>query len=197
MACLARPFDIRQWQGLSSRLVFALKHFLQNSDEIEIGKHTLKYVTDQVSQTTAEDFEKTMVLRGPIKQVAPVVEVADHTSTLVQTHVMSVDKARAITTDITDKLVPPALPQAAVVQILTGPNAGKELELLKNLTTLGKPGVQVAVLARRPSGYFITYVEGSTFPSVNGHLLNDQPRQLNDHDVIELAGVKMEFFLKA
>ncbi len=189
--------DLDSTNGLNVNGLPAKKHFLQNSDEIEIGKHTLKYVTDQVSQTTAEDFEKTMVLRGPIKQVAPVVEVADHTSTLVQTHVMSVDKARAITTDITDKLVPPALPQAAVVQILTGPNAGKELELLKNLTTLGKPGVQVAVLARRPSGYFITYVEGSTFPSVNGHLLNDQPRQLNDHDVIELAGVKMEFFLKA
>jgi hypothetical protein len=41
-----------------------------------------------------------------------------------------------------------------------GPNAGKELELTKTLTTLGKPGMQVAVIARRPHGYFITHVEG-------------------------------------
>jgi len=80
--------------------------------------------------------------------------------------------------------------------ILTGANAGKELELTKNLTTLGKPGVQVSVITRRPQGYFITHVEGASFPVVNGKALDAQARQLNDHDVIELAGVKMEYFVK-
>ena len=82
------------------------------------------------------------------------------------------------------------------VQLLTGPSAGKELELTKNLTTLGKPGVQVAVITRRPHGYFITHVEGANFPIVNGKTLGVQAHQLNDHDVVELAGVKMEFFIK-
>ena len=86
--------------------------------------------------------------------------------------------------------------KVAVVQILTGPNAGKELELVKNLTTLGKPGLQVAVLTRRPQGFFITHVEGAKFPLVNGHALTNQAYQLNDHDVIELAGIKMEFYFK-
>ena len=83
-----------------------------------------------------------------------------------------------------------------MVQVLTGPNAGKELELVKNLTTLGKPGMQVAVLTRRPHGFFITHVEGEKFPLVNGQALTNQARQLNEHDVIELAGVKMEFYFK-
>lgn len=91
--------------------------------------------------------------------------------------------------------VPPAQPPAAI-QILTGPGAGKELDLVKNLTTLGKPGVQVAVITKRPHGFFITHVEGAQFPRVNGVPLDAQPRQLNDHDIVELAGVKMEFFLK-
>jgi pSer/pThr/pTyr-binding forkhead associated (FHA) protein len=82
------------------------------------------------------------------------------------------------------------------IQLLSGANAGKELELTKPLTTLGKPGVQVAVLTRRPQGYFITHVEGSTRPSVNGQQIGAAPHSLKDHDVIELAGVKMEFFLK-
>ncbi len=91
----------------------------------------------------------------------------------------------------------PAEPQPlAALQILTGGNAGKEIELVKNLTTLGKPGVQVSVITRRPQGYFITHVEGAVFPIVNGKALDSQARQLNDHDVIELAGVKMEFFIK-
>jgi len=82
------------------------------------------------------------------------------------------------------------------IQILSGPSAGKELPLSKPLTTLGKPGVQVAVIAKRPQGYFITHVEGAAFPVVNGKQLDAQAHGLNDHDVIELAGVKMEFYLK-
>jgi pSer/pThr/pTyr-binding forkhead associated (FHA) protein len=82
------------------------------------------------------------------------------------------------------------------IQLLSGGSAGKELELNKPLTTLGKPGVQVAVLTRRPQGYFITHVEGAARPSVNGEPIGAAPHALKDHDVIELAGVKMEFFLK-
>jgi pSer/pThr/pTyr-binding forkhead associated (FHA) protein len=83
-----------------------------------------------------------------------------------------------------------------VIQILTGSNAGRELELTKPLTTLGKPQVQVAVITKRPNGYFITHVEGSTHPVVNGKTLDAQAHQLADHDIIEIAGVKMEFYLK-
>ena len=90
----------------------------------------------------------------------------------------------------------PGQPLGAI-QLLSGANAGKELELTKPLTTLGKPGVQVAVLTRRPAGYFITHVEGANRPTVNGQSIGAAPHSLKDHDVIELAGVKMEFFLKA
>jgi pSer/pThr/pTyr-binding forkhead associated (FHA) protein len=85
---------------------------------------------------------------------------------------------------------------AGTIQILSGPNAGRELPLSKPLTTLGKPGIQVAVIARRPQGYFITHVEGANFPVVNGKPLDAQAQKLQDHDIIDLAGVKMEFFLK-
>ncbi|MCX8018081.1 MAG: hypothetical protein N2690_09325, partial [Rhodocyclaceae bacterium] len=90
----------------------------------------------------------------------------------------------------------PALPLGAI-QVLNGSNAGKTLDLIKSLTTLGKPGVQVAVIARRPHGYFLTHVEGAQHPAVNGQSIGTQAHELKDHDVIELAGVKMEFFLKA
>jgi len=83
-----------------------------------------------------------------------------------------------------------------VIQVLTGSNAGRELELTKALTTLGKPGVQVAVITKRPQGYYLTHVEGAVFPIVNGRTLDAQAHSLNDHDVIELAGVKMEFYVK-
>ena len=92
----------------------------------------------------------------------------------------------------------PAAPpnQIGAIQILNGANAGRELELTKTLTTLGKPGLQVAVITRRPQGYFITHVEGANFPVVNGSQLDAQAHPLSDHDVIEIAGVMMEFFIK-
>src|SRR5690606_7258256 len=84
----------------------------------------------------------------------------------------------------------------AAIQVLSGAAAGKTLDLTKNLTTIGKPGLQVAVITKRPTGYFITHVEGATYPTLNGASLGAQAHPLNDHDLIEIAGVKMEFFYK-
>ena len=96
---------------------------------------------------------------------------------------------------------PAAVPKSAqplgAIQLLSGGNAGKELELSKPLTTLGKPGVQVAVLTRRPQGYFITHVEGAQRPTVNGQPIGSAPHALKDHDLVEIAGIKMEFFHKS
>lgn len=187
------------------------KHFLQSNDVIEIGKYKLKYLNDQPTQTSAADFEKTMVLRAPINKVtteskldesfnrthventamkAPQEGNAHFNTTAFNTTSPKAAAARPADSSDTGVI------QVAVIQILNGPNLGKELELNKNLTTLGKPGVQVAVLARRPHGYFITHVEGTSFPLLNGSSIGEQPHQLNDHDIIELAGVKMEFYFK-
>ncbi len=191
--------DLNSTNGLVVNGVATKKHFLQNNDLIEIGKHSLKYMNDQVSKTSAAEFEKTMVMRGPVKmEAAAPVEIAEPTAGFTQTQILANKTPAATAADKTDKLdAPVPISQIAVVQILSGPNAGKELELVKNLTTLGKPGVQVAVLAKRPHGYFITHVEGASFPAVNGKDLNEQPHQLNDHDLIDLAGVKMEFYFKS
>jgi pSer/pThr/pTyr-binding forkhead associated (FHA) protein len=208
--------DLNSTNGLEVNGVPTKKHFLQNNDLIEIGKYKLKYLNDQVGQASAADFEKTMILRAPPKQTTHGIEKTDEAAGSTQNQTNPITRQAEEVTAKTGRFgspqpVPsqapsPAVPpsvvaapvpsQVAAVQILTGPNAGKELELVKNLTTLGKPGVQVAVLTRRPHGFFITHVEGAHHPMVNGQTLGDQPHQLNDHDVIELAGIKMEFYFK-
>ncbi|MDO8264655.1 MAG: FHA domain-containing protein [Gallionella sp.] len=194
--------DLDSTNGLEVNGTPTKKHFLQNNDVIEIGKYKLKYVNDQVAQSSPADFEKTMVLRSPVKQAAPGASKPAEPAGFTQTQANPVKPAAETVAEKTGKLdtfqptAQAAPAQVAVVQVLTGPNAGKELELIKNLTTLGKPGVQVAVLTRRPHGFFITHVEGASHPTVNGIALSDQPHQLNDHDVIELVGVKMEFYFK-
>jgi pSer/pThr/pTyr-binding forkhead associated (FHA) protein len=203
--------DLDSTNGLAVNGTPTKKHFLQNNDLIEIGKFKLKFLNDQVSQGSSPDFEKTMVLRTPIRTAVPNPaapnmekprEPAGPASMAAEITAKFEPSSPASHAPAVAAAVPTRVQQAesfhraAVVQILTGPNAGKELELVKNLTTLGKPGLQVAVLTRRPQGFYITYVEGEHFPLVNGKALNNQPQQLNDHDVIELAGIKMEFYFK-
>ena len=184
------------------------KHILQNNDVVEIGKYKLKYVGDQpaAGHTSVQDFEKTMVMRSP--RVAAPRAFGDTQGVGLSTQGGRPSPAAPVLTGTNPSARAPAAAPAAAprpaahdqmlaaIQILTGPGAGKEMELIKNLTTLGKPGVQVAVITRRPQGYFITHVEGTVFPVVNGKVLETQAHPLHDHDVIELAGVKMEFFLK-
>ncbi|MEO0973561.1 MAG: FHA domain-containing protein [Pseudomonadota bacterium] len=84
------------------------------------------------------------------------------------------------------------------IQVLSGSFAGKELELSKALTTLGRPGIQVAAISRRAEGYFIVHVESgkpNDFPKLNGEEIGPKAHALRDRDVIQLAGVKMGFFL--
>ncbi len=199
--------DLDSTNGLEVNGVPTKKHFLQSGDVVEIGKYKLKYINDAVSQTTAADFEKTMVMRAPVKQdtassgAAPNMQATPDTvktGKFETVHPAGTTTGSQPASPAQTPTPPPAAPvqQSAAIQVLTGPNAGKELELVKNLTTLGKPGLQVAVLTRRPQGFFITHVEGEKYPSVNGVSLTSQPHQLNDHDVIELAGVKMEFYYK-
>jgi len=183
------------------------KHFLQNNDVIELGKYKLKYVNESPAGVAkAADFEKTMVLRpGAIKpSPAPAAPPAAPAPAAAPAPTPAAAKAGdtvqgpATTMPPVSAPKPASAPQkSAALQLLSGANAGKELDLTKPLTTLGKPGVQVAVITRRPQGFFITHVEGASFPVVNGKPLDAQAHALNDHDVIELAGVKMEFFLKA
>ena len=102
----------------------------------------------------------------------------------------------ATATGIDPRTAPNALPMAKL-QVLSGAFAGRELELTKALTTLGRPGVQVAAITRRAEGYYIVHVESGEegdFPLVNGQPIGAKARRLSDNDVVQLAGVKMGFF---
>lgn len=186
------------------------KHFLQANDVIEIGKHKLKYFNDAPSQASAADFEKTMIIRSPAKPAGPAAVSAPTPAPAMAPSAEraasdTVTNMRAAAPEVVKPAAPPPTPTAhadhaplpdAAIQVLSGAAAGRTLDLTKNLTTIGKPGLQVAVITKRPNGYFITHVEGANFPALNGMSLGAQAHPLGDHDMIEIAGVKMEFFFK-
>ncbi len=83
------------------------------------------------------------------------------------------------------------------VKILSGPKAGEAIDLVKPYTTLGSPGLQVAVVARRGKDYYLMPMGGTAGagnpPTVNGEPLGASSRKLNVGDTIEVAGSKLQF----
>ena len=146
----------------------AKKHFLQNGDMIELGKYKLKFLNDAGLEFTAGLNRSNTIPPGELEHL-----------------------------DANPNLVPPKpLAPEAVICLLNGPNVGRELVLTKALTTLGRPGVQVAVISRRPHDYFITHVQGTQFPLVNGKTLGTEAHPLQPDDIFELSGIQMQFVIR-
>jgi pSer/pThr/pTyr-binding forkhead associated (FHA) protein len=160
------------------------KHALQHGDVITVGHHQLRFVEDDDAQQ--DEFEKTMVIQPsqrPVEKIQAAAPAPGPTGTTGSVRALP-DGAQ------------PTLKKAKL-QVLSGAFAGRELELSKALTTLGRPGVQVAAITRRSDGFYIVHVEADrsdNYPLVNGTPIGAQARRLIDNDVIQLAGVKMGFF---
>jgi pSer/pThr/pTyr-binding forkhead associated (FHA) protein len=196
------------------------KHALQHSDVITVGHHQLRFVETQSNDAEQEEFEKTMVITpgsamaaqaakrasaaaavppAPPAKPATPASSASNAPTIVPPPAAKSkekDKDESHTSTIAGVDAPVAL-QKAKLQVLSGAFAGRELDLNKALTTLGRPGVQVAAISRRAEGFFIIHVDSGKaedYPLVNGSPIGQQARKLVNNDVIQLAGVKMGFF---
>jgi hypothetical protein len=187
--------DLNSTNGTYVNGMAVKKHVLKENDVVELGKYRLKFLKDGQDFAATNTFEKAFMPQGESAQLGNAPRA--HTETM-----LGFAETTLTDSNPTNGWQAPAGGAAphsetmGVVQILSGRNAGRELDLSKSLTTLGKPGVQVAVITRRPHGYFITHVEGDAFPILNGRQLDAQAHLLGDHDVIEIAGVKMEFYLR-
>ncbi|GIX21254.1 MAG: hypothetical protein KatS3mg121_0037 [Gammaproteobacteria bacterium] len=191
--------DLNSTNGTYVNGTLIKKHALKHGDVIGIGKHQLKYLNEPAG---AEDaFEKTMVIRPDavgMPEATGSVEIGASVKKIAQAEQQQAAQTPAAAPANTGAQPAAAGTRRAKLQILNGANAGKELELTKALTTIGKPGTQVAAITRRPQGYFIIHVEGGAggqTPIINGKQIGTQATALKDHDIIEVAGVKMEFFL--
>ena len=81
----------------------------------------------------------------------------------------------------------------AAIKVMSGAAAGREVPLVKVVTTIGKPGVAVAAITRRPHGYVVALVEGATKPTINGSPIGTEAINLRHGDLLELAGTQMQF----
>lgn len=188
--------DLNSTNGTLVNSKLIKKQLLQHADLIGVGRFQLTYINDAVHSSASMhnekiSFEKTvLILSSAIKpkQTLPAKKPVEITTAANLTGLVSV-MAPPNSAPKKDKKT------IGKIHVLTGTRSGHELVLNKAMTTLGKAGEQVAVITKRASGYFITHVEGQVFPIVNGASVGAQAFALTNHDVIELVGVKMEFYL--
>jgi hypothetical protein len=153
------------------------RHILQNGDVIDIGGYQLKYVNQKAQASM--DFDRTMLMPD-----MPKMEAVNAVMESPSAHVVpSLSVAREMQAKF---------PLGGVKVV----GAGQEKELNRVCATFGKAGEQVAVINRRPHGYFLTHVEGRKHPLVNGKSIGAGPYALQPNDLIEVGGEKLIFFLK-
>jgi pSer/pThr/pTyr-binding forkhead associated (FHA) protein len=158
------------------------KHFLQDKDVIELAKYKIQFLAELQPATPAP---------APAAVPMPVIKpVSAATAAPVQA-------VKRPLTQVSMQTLARIIAQSTIAQgsikVLTGANAGKQLALIKPITTIGRPGGQVAVITQQPDGYLLTHVEGDARPLLNGVALGDEPEPLADGDVIDIAGTRMGF----
>lgn len=94
--------------------------------------------------------------------------------------------------DAASEAAAPGLLRASI-KVLSGAAAGRTLELTKERTTIGKPGLAVAAISRQTGGFVVHHVDGASPPTLNGRGFGAEPIALKNGDLIELAGSKIEF----
>lgn len=157
------------------------RHILQNGDVIGLDGYQLKYVN--VKANPEMDYDRTLMIRTVDREIG----AAAHSARKEGERQVSVPTARPSRRS--------GFPLGGVKGV-RGEFAGKEIELEQPLKTFGTEGRQLAVITRRPQGYFITHVEGKKTARVNRHAIGDEPHALQDGDMIEVGQEKLEFFLE-
>jgi len=148
------------------------KQLLSHNDTVEIGKYKIKYLVDD-----GTDYEKTMIMKPGAAAAAGAAASYSPTVGFGASGFGSLGGSAS----------------PASIRVLNGAAAGREVLLTKVVTTVGKPGVQVASITKRPGGYVLAHVEGALRPTVNGNPVMGETVQLKNGDVVELAGTQMQF----
>lgn len=169
--------DLGSTNGTFVNGQFVRRHLLNHGDRVELGGCALRFRTDDAPH-----------------QAVPADALSTQQQQLVDAmHGHEAWPPSGVTLPHTLSMPLPPVPerQAAHIQMLSGETAGRELPLTKVVTTIGKPGVQLASVARSPTGFILTHLQGPVHPSVNGEPMAQDSQMVHSGDVIDLAGTQM------
>lgn len=137
------------------------KHVLKAGDRLVIGSYLLDMVVEASADEAEGDLDRTVVIEPE-----------------------AVAAARSKRSAPVRKLQP----KSATLRFFRGPNKGSMEKIDRSLFTIGKPGENVAVIARRPQGFYLLHIGGSSFPRINDKEIDSKGGvQLQEGDVVEVG----------
>ena len=186
--------DLNSTNGTNLNGKSIKRELLHNNDTIEIGKYKIKYFQD----ATSEDFERTLVVRpGANPNFAPTRAATLSPPPVAPRLPVETVEPASLPSSTPDHVEPSTLSPFdgdAAIRVMSGVAVGRQVPLVKVVTTIGKIGVSVASITKRRSGFVVAHVEGSSRLRINGTPIGAEAVPLRDQDILELAGTQMQFF---
>lgn len=178
--------DLRSTNGTYVNGQPILRQTLNHGDLLDIGKYKIRFVQQQVSASS----------RSALAAIAAAVE-ATRPAPLAE------DLPSQFSTQTPsgfDHTLPPSMAglatRQAAIRMLNGNAAGREVPLVKVVTTLGKPGVAVASITQKHHGFVLAQLEGDALSlKLNGQEIGRRAMPLQHGDTVELAGTQMQFLV--
>ena len=206
--------DLGSTNGTTVNGIAITKHFLRDHDTIDIGRHTLVYVSGEFTMpepTSISEPEGTVAVtenggatiggdeatvvprtreRTGIDRLSSPGEYAASTgAALDREPEIRAQQATRMAVDLVAHNDAPA--EAPTLEVLDGPRAGLVVNIGREEFVLGRLGVQIAAVRRTPEGFRLVQVEGETPPRVNGTALPAEGSLLSIGDEIEVAGTRV------
>lgn len=183
--------DLRSTNGTYVNGRAVQKQDLLNGDLLDIGRYKIRFL-----DTAAVDMHAPASPNQDVKKaLAHISEEADSDYAKLSSP-SGFGEISSFASTIQGALS--ALPERhAVIRMLTGSLAGKEVPLFKVVTTLGKPGVAIASITQKPHGFVLTQLEGKSEDlKLNGQVVGPLSVPLLNGDTVELAGSSMRFVVE-
>jgi FHA domain len=157
------------------------KHHLRNGDTVVIGQHSLLYLqeTTRPVERGSDEFAKTVVIN-------PMTPTAPTTKPVSSQPAPRMNDAAAKVND----------QSAAALFVLDGKSSGRRIDITKSVTNLGRTGRPAGVITRTPDGYALRAASDQDIPKVNGREVSGEGAKLRNGDIIEVAGTRLQFYLK-
>ena len=179
--------DLRSTNGTYVNGRAIQKQYLLNGDLLDIGRYKIRFL-----DTVIPDTHIASAQGGKKTALAHISEEADSGHAKLASP-SGFGEISSFSSTIQGSLA--ALPERhAVIRMLTGSLAGKEIALFKVVTTLGKPGVAIASITQKPHGFVLTQLEGASEDlKLNGQVVGPLSVPLLNGDTVDLAGSTMRF----
>lgn len=165
--------DLNSTNGTLVNGNYVSKMALQHGNVVQVGHHLFTFFNED-----KDTYEPTMFIKAEMDETQMVLPEWDMDERAINLRGQPLGALRKITSS-------------------TSPTSG--IEMRKPFSTIGFQGKKLALINRGEKGYSIVGIKtdqsfNAEVPLLNGNAIGNTATKLNEHDVISIGGIDMEFY---